>query len=173
MNIAKSAPSFVKIFFLRALTIFIAWKLLYCFILKPSHFPDEQLTKMIVVLTAKALSLFYNGVYFLGNNVFSDKGKAIGIGDACNGLEVMMLYCGFIFAMPTIKKNPLRKAFFIFSGILSICLINIVRCTALSWIHYSHPMYFPLYHKYVFNFIAYSIMISGWVLYCKDKRYVP
>lgn len=146
---------------------------MYFLILRPSHFPDEQLTKMIVVLTTKALSLFYNGVFYLGNNVFSDRGKAIGIGDPCNGLEVMMLYCGFIFAMPTIKKNVVRKSLFILGGIVSICFINVVRCAALSWIHYSFPMYFPLYHKYVFNFIAYSIMISGWVLYCKDKHYVP
>ncbi len=174
MSIAlNQLPKPVKVFLFRALCIFAGWELLYLLLLQPMNIPDGQLTQFIVFCTTKFLSLFYPGTYAIYHTVYTPQhGKAVRVEDACNGLELMVLYCGFIIAMPTIKKNIWRKLAYIAAGIAGIMILNVLRCAALVWIVYYHKELFTLSHKYIFNIVVYGAMIGTWIIYCKDRRYV-
>lgn len=169
----QQLPRPVKIFLLRAVCLFAGWELLYLLLLQPTNIPDGQLTHFIVSCTTWFLSHFYPGTYAVGHTVFTPQnGRAVRVEDACNGLELMVLYCGFIIAMPTIKKNIWRKLAYMASGIIGITILNVLRCAALVWIVYYHKDFFTLSHKYIFNIIVYGAMIGTWIIYCKDRRYV-
>jgi exosortase/archaeosortase family protein len=173
MSIAlKQVPRTVRVFLLRSLLLFIGWKLLYTLWLQPINIPDSQLTTFIVECTTKFLSLFYSGTYYVYHTIFTSLGRGIHIEDQCNGFEVMILYAGFIVAMPTIKKNLWRKAAYIAGGIVLIFVLNVLRCASLTWVIYNHRDLFSLAHKYIFNLVVYGAMASMWVIYCKDRRYV-
>ena len=168
----RNTPKTINAFFIRGLIIFVVWKLLYVFVLIPLRFPDEQLTRLFLFTTTKILSAFHPGSYFIGEQIFNADKKIIRIGYPCNGLEVMVLYSGFILAMPTIVKCHQRKAIFILCGIAGIVLLNIIRCASLSIIAFQYPQIFDFSHKYAFNIIAYGLMIYAWRLFCKNKKYV-
>jgi exosortase/archaeosortase family protein len=169
----KKIPQNVKVFFGRGLILLVAWKLLYLLLLEPLQFPDEPLTRLIVFSTTKTLSIFQPGVFFAGHEIFTYNGrKIIGILNPCNGLEVMVLYSGFIIAMPTLVKSFKRKLLFILAGITGIIILNIIRCTTLSLIAFQYPQIFEFSHKYLFNLLVYSSMILAWSYYCNNKKYV-
>lgn len=106
-NIWENVPVHVRAFLMRALIIFVLWKLIYHLLLFPIHFPDQQLTQ----LTAKSTGILYS--FFIkdplvvnreevkngtGKSVIFIQGRrAIGIADGCNGLELYVLYIGFLF----------------------------------------------------------------------------
>lgn len=173
MNAAlKQIPQSVRVFLLRSLLLFLGWKILYLFWLQPINIPDKQLTTFIVYCTTKFLSLFYSDTYYIYHTIFTNQGRGVHIEDHCNGLEVMVLYTGFIIAMPTIKKNIWRKLAYIAGGITAITLLNILRCASLTWIIYNHKELFVISHKYIFNLVVYGAMGAMWIIYCKDRRHV-
>jgi exosortase/archaeosortase family protein len=165
-------PQSVKTFLFRSVLLFAGWKLLYVLWLQPINIPDSQLTALIVSGSTKLLSLFYPAAYYIYHTIFTSAGKGVRVEDHCNGLEVMVLYAGFIIAMPTIKKNIWRKVAYLVGGVVVIFLLNIIRCASLTWIIYNHKDLFVISHKYVFSLVVYGAMAGMWVIYCKDRRYV-
>ncbi|MBZ0098204.1 MAG: archaeosortase/exosortase family protein, partial [Taibaiella sp.] len=104
-KIKKAIPENIRPFVIRAVILIIAWELLYNFILRPSGIPDDQLTRIVQVGAMKLLSLFYTDIGEDGNVIVLNGSKAVSIARQCNGLELIVLYLGFIFCLPSNAKR--------------------------------------------------------------------
>ena len=90
------------------------------------------------------------------------------IADGCNGLELIVLYIGFIICFPS---SILKKIIFILLGIGIIDLSNIIRCGGLVFLkrYYGYEL-FQFAHHYGFKITLYSIIFMMWVLFTKNKK---
>ena len=93
--------------------------------------------------------------------VFAGKGS-ICIGSGCSGLELFLLFFGFILLM---RGRLADKLWFVPLGFLGILILNIIRITALSAIYYHYPQYLDFNHKYTFVIIVYGAIFGLWVLW--------
>jgi len=93
--------------------------------------------------------------------VFAGYG-GICIGSGCSGLELFILFFGFILLMKGRLKD---KLWFVPLGFLAILVLNIIRIIALSAIYYHHPQYLDFNHKYTFVIIVYGAIFGLWVLW--------
>lgn len=93
--------------------------------------------------------------------VFAGSGS-ICIGDGCSGLELFILFFGFILLMRGRIKD---KLWFIPAGVLAILILNIIRIIVLSLIFYHTPEYLDFNHKYTFVIIVYGAIFGLWVLW--------
>jgi exosortase/archaeosortase family protein len=172
ISIFSNAPLPVKAFLKKALLIFIIWKLLYHLLLFPIRVPDKQLTD----LTAYSTMKLYNT--FLKNDVVSFKEetrkgtkissvsiagrKVINIADGCNGLELYVLYVGFLLCIPTTYR---RLVVFTLVGTISIYVANSFRCFGLAWLFLNNYSFADFAHHYVFKMIIYAMIFFAWVKY--------
>ncbi len=177
-NIWENVPVHVWAFLMRALIIFVLWKLIYHLLLFPIHFPDQQLTQ----LTAKSTGILYS--FFIkdplvvnreevkngtGKSVIFIQGRrAIGIADGCNGLELYVLYIGFLFCLPSTAK---RRVLFCLGGIIVIFILNNFRCFGLAWLYLNNYPIANFAHHYLFKMIIYGVIFWGWVLYSKKVAF--
>ncbi|MBU6158878.1 MAG: archaeosortase/exosortase family protein [Bacteroidetes bacterium] len=175
-------PPEVRTFLIRSVLLFIGWKALYILVLIPNQVPDAGLVRKLGSGTAVVL----NGIY--GTDEFhavhterprvygmdtvlatytmvkKSSRNILGIYQACNGLELMILYAGFIICFSGVWW---RKTIYIVSGIIALYIANVMRCAALGWIGIEYPKHFDFAHKYFFNLIIYSIAFLWWVFYVK------
>lgn len=176
----KNIPQAIKVFLIKALVLLVLWKILYVTVLIPKQFPDTYLVKSLGSGTAWILNQFYSdhfvslpttrwkaygndGVWATYTYVVHESGrKVLGIYQACNGLELMVLYTGFILCFPSART---RKTLFVFGGIIGIYIINLLRCAGLGWIVLEHPQHFMFAHKYFFNIIVYGFIFMMWVFF--------
>jgi exosortase/archaeosortase family protein len=177
----KQLPSEVKTFLWRAVALFIGWKLLYILVLIPNQVPDAWLVRQLGNGTAYSLNILYGTTEFSANHVTREKvyGKdtvlatfttvkkaatknVLGIYQACNGLELMVLYAGFIICF---SGSWIRKLIFIIAGVIGLYFINVLRCVFLGYIGLEYPQHFDIAHKYVFNLVVYAFTFFLWVLY--------
>ncbi len=93
--------------------------------------------------------------------VFAGAG-AICIGSGCSGLELFLLFFGFILLMRGRLKD---KLWFVPLGFLGILILNIIRIILLSVIYYHTPQYLEFNHKYTFVIIVYGAIFGLWVLW--------
>jgi exosortase/archaeosortase family protein len=169
-------PGTVRSFLLRAVGIFIGWQLLYQFVLVPARIPDIQLTNLTAVATAKSLSLFWNNVSFEYVTavtqrtavIFLDGKRLVGIADPCNGLDLFILYIGFLFCFPSSAK---RRLIFLLAGIPAIFVANIIRCVIMSWLNIYHRDWVDISHHYIFTTVMYLFIFYVWMLYAKKPSY--
>lgn len=177
---AKQLPEDVRRFLLRAVVLFAAWKILYLFILIPAEVPDAWLVKKLGEGTAYGLNAVYNTSTFTsaaiartkvyGNDLaivtysHVNRGgkKLIGIYQACNGLELMILYAGFILSF---SGRLQIKLLFIAGGIAALYFMNILRLVMLGYISIEYPLHFQFAHKYLFNMIVYAVTFFLWMGY--------
>ena len=96
--------------------------------------------------------------------VFAGYG-AICVGSGCSGLELFLLFFGFIFLMKGRLKD---KLWFVPLGFLGILVLNIMRIIALSVIYYHKPQYLDFNHKYTFVIIVYGAIFGLWVLWVNE-----
>ncbi|MBM3440404.1 MAG: hypothetical protein FJX94_06035 [Bacteroidetes bacterium] len=124
-------PPEVKTFLLRSFVLFVIWKSIYIFYLGYERILDKPLTNIVGAHTAWVLNAFsaekifssrelisireFEGQYQVAPVSLVEKSgkKLLGIADGCNGLELFILYIGFIIAMPAVLK---RKALFLIVG---------------------------------------------------------
>ena len=177
----RTLPPEVKTFLWRAVALFIGWKLLYILVLIPHQVPDAWLVEKLGEGTAKTLDVFYpelgiNAEHTTRHKIYgrdtvlatytmvnTSKGRNLmGIFQACNGLELMILYAGFIVCFSGPWK---RKLFFIIAGVFGLYCINVLRCAFLGYIAIEIPRYFAFAHKYVFNVVVYAFTFLLWVIY--------
>jgi exosortase/archaeosortase family protein len=175
-------PSEVRRFLIRALLLFIAWKTVYMMVLIPNQVPDAPLVRWLGNGTSVMMNMMYQTDSFyalhterekiygvdtvLATYTMVKKGKRniLGIYQACNGLELMILYAGFILCF----TGPwLRKLLYIVGGMFALYIANVVRCGFLGWIGIEYPRHFDFAHKYFFNLVIYSIAFILWVFYVK------
>jgi len=93
--------------------------------------------------------------------VFAGAGS-ICIGSGCSGLELFLLFLGFILLMRGRLKD---KLWFIPLGFLGISVLNIMRIIALSVIYFHTPQYLDFNHKYTFVIIVYGAIFGLWVIW--------
>ena len=165
----KQVPEPVRIFIVRALIVLIAWNVLYKFVLRPANVPDKQLTTITVYCTEAFLSLFYNNTGVILNDykplITIEGHKIIGVAPNCNGLELMVLYAGFIACFPTTRK---RMISYIVWGLLAIFVLNILRCSAIAWLNINYKHWVDFGHKIAFKLMMYSLIFYIWVKYTKN-----
>lgn len=165
----KQIPGPVKTFLTRAAIILISWNLAYGFLLKPANIPDEQLTDITVRATRIVMAAFYDNtgvipdpykpLITIGNH------KIIGVAPNCNGLELMVLYIGFILCFPTSKKRMFN---FLFFGLIAIFILNVLRCSAIAWLNINYKHWVDFGHKIAFKVMMYSLIFYIWVRYTKN-----
>ena len=175
-------PPDIKIFLLRAFIFFISWKGLYLFLWQTPRTIDDPLTQMVGKHSAWMLNLLNNTDGFYEKRVMTSimiegeriekpisqiylgDRKVVGIADGCNGLELFVLYLGFILAMPA---SIMRKAFFSVGGLLIIYLANILRCVGLAELLLHIDQYFEIAHHYIFKMVIYATIFFLWVWFSK------
>ena len=173
-------PGEVRRFLIRATLLFIGWKMLYILVLIPNQVPDAPLVRWLGDGTAVMMNMMYQTDSFyavhterekvygadtvLATYSMVKKGKRsiLGIYQACNGLELMILYAGFILCF---AGSWLRKLLYIVGGIFALYIANVIRCGFLGWIGIDYPKHFDFAHKYFFNLVIYSIAFILWVFY--------
>jgi len=88
----------------------------------------------------------------------------------CNGLPMIYLFSSFIL----VYAGPWKRKFgFIAFGVFTIHLLNIIRIIGLSYISIYSPDYFYFNHKYMFQIIVYSVILSFWlywILYGQEEK---
>ena len=186
INRWNNVPVTVKAFILKALMIFIIWKVIYLAFLLPTRLIDRPLTNSVGSVTACFLDVCTHSggytnrsvigkvatdtgptlmplqkVYFQGRDIVS-------IEDTCNALELFVLYAGFIICMPA--QNS-RKVLFIVGGIIAIYIVNVLRCAGVAYLIINDPKYADFAHHYVFTFIVYGFIIALWLIFSQKLEF--
>jgi exosortase/archaeosortase family protein len=179
-----SLPKDLRVFFTRVVILFFAWKTIYLLVLKPEHKLDTFLTQMVTKHTVAFLNLIKpTGAFHMQQELQDDPSdpdnlgsgkfavyyyerRIIGIADACNALEIMVLYAGLIACY---HAGIYRKIIFIAAGLIVIYLANVFRCAGLAWLNYSHAGWFDIAHKYLFKIFAYFIVCVLWFVFMFPK----
>jgi exosortase/archaeosortase family protein len=164
----KAIPKGVARFILKAVAVFIGWQLLYDLVLKPSGIPDKALTQIVLSGTVDMLSLFYSSVQQVGNSILVQGKPSINIEDACNGLELIALYLGYLIILPS---NWKKMAAYIILGIAGIYFLNIVRCSLLAYLFQHDVSTANFAHKYAFKLVVYAFVFWGWISYSKNLKH--
>ncbi len=94
--------------------------------------------------------------------MFPERGGGVCVGSGCSGLELFVLFFGFILLM---KGRLIDKLWFIPLGFLGILVLNIIRIISLAIIYYHKPEYLDFNHKYTFVIIVYGAIFGLWVLW--------
>lgn len=174
----SSIPKPVRSFLLRGLIIFVVWKTLYLGFLAYPRTLDRPLTLLVGdhsvwvlnqasrthAYTAKEMlhaTNFEGEIKIMPVSLIAKNGKkVVRIEDGCNGLELFLLYIGFILAMPAPWK---RKLLFIPLGIVVIHVVNVLRCVGLCVLIQSWKEHFDLAHHYIFKMVIYGVIFALWV----------
>uniref|UniRef100_UPI00406C646F hypothetical protein n=1 Tax=Mucilaginibacter sp. CSA2-8R TaxID=3141542 RepID=UPI00406C646F len=69
---------------------------------------------------------------------------------------------GFILCFPFKNKSTLT---YIGMGLAGIFLLNILRCTILSYLKFYEVTYFNIVHHYIFTMVVYSFICILWYKY--------
>jgi len=183
----KETPKAIRIFLFKGLLLLVVWKAVYVLYLGPSGVLDKPLTTLVGRQTTTVLNAFTSGTNYsnvlerfsaddepdqLGeplNAVIYCKGRQVlTVANACNGLELFVLYIGFLICMPA---SFLRILFFLVSGVLAIHILNVMRCAGLGWLSSYHPGLLNFAHHYLFKIILYSVILIFWLLFTKQNPF--
>ena len=184
INLLKNKiPLQVRLFLGKALLFFIVWKIVYGLFLSDSKILDHPLTThvgeaSVVVLnnlgdmsgftSTRKVSTFVDGGELLveeqASQIYHNDKLVLYIADVCNGLELMVLYIGFIVCMPS---RFWRKVLYIIIGVILIDLINILRCTGLIYLREYFHAYFEFAHHYLFKATVYATTFLMWMVYSR------
>jgi exosortase family protein XrtF len=168
-----SIPLVIRRFFLKAIVLFVVWKVLYHTLLLPSRFPDAPLTHITASVSAWAIRLFTSTPVavlqdvHMKDTLFINGHKVIGIADACNGLELYVLFIGYLICRTGTLKTRLQYGL---AGVAIIFVANIIRVAILSWLFAKQYAYTQFLHKYVFTFVLYGIIYLLWNSYNTKNR---
>ena len=175
-NLSK-IPHKIRVFLLKVFALFLFWKIAYGFFLGPSRIIDNYLTSKVGKDVVWVLKNGTKDAGFTSNETLKEdlfegqlrksyvtqikyKGvNLIHIADGCNGLELFILYAGFIVAIPSPIK---RKIIFAIFGVLLIHIVNILRCIGLVFIAINWRDQFEFAHHYLFKFTIYAIIFFLW-----------
>lgn len=178
-------PAPIKLFLGKALLFFIFWKVIYAFFLNTSSYSiDNMLTKHVGVSSVYVLNNLTTMSGFTtkeeiaydkidgevvetiqkNSEIYHNGHKILNIADACNGLELIILYIGFIVCMPS---KITRKILYIILGVIAIDLVNITRCVGLIYLREYFQLYFEFAHHYLFKIMVYTSIFLIWVLFSR------
>jgi exosortase/archaeosortase family protein len=169
------AVSFLK----KSIFLFVLWKTVYILFLIPNEMPDAWVVKKLGSSTAAMLNVFHGAdrfeakhtrrlktygkdqVWVTHSYVYqSGKRAVIGIYQACDGVELMVLTAGFIICF----SGPLAlKIKYVAAGTLGLFFLNVLRCSLLAMVNLNFPQHFQFAHKYLFNLFVYAFTFLLWV----------
>lgn len=174
-SLKNSIPSAIRLFLGKALLLFIAWKIIYSVFLYDSKLLDHPLTTHV----GEASTWFLNSLPFMTgfttardmasptqevSKIYHNDKLVLNIADACNGLELMVLYIGFIICMPS---KFWRKTLYVVLGIIILDSINILRCAGLIYLREYFQYYFRFAHHYLFKVVIYASTFAIWSFYSR------
>ena len=175
-NAIPASNKAMRSFFLKLIALVVIWECSYHFILEPARIPDQFLTDVITRGVTLCINLFFrvsphvtwaDYPSYSAAFILQDGKTLFLIADFCNGLDLIIIYLGFIILLPYAAS---RKIIFGVSGIVVITIADIIRCTLLYWIWKYHRSMFDFNHKYLFSILMYLLIFSGWVLFIKKGR---
>ena len=156
----------IAFFLIKDFLLYVIWFVSYDFFISPSGKIDHWLNNRVASDAATLLSIVgFHGSTVLGNAqviVLIDGVKMVGVGNPCNGLELFVLYAGFIICFP---GNIKSKLWFIPLGIIGIYLINTLRAAVLAVIQLKAPEHLDFNHHYTFTIIVYSFIFGLWMMW--------
>jgi len=176
-------PPQIRIFLLRGLVLFAIWKFVYLFFWAQPRTLDGPLTNTVGSQSVWILNQLYQTKGFKATPVVAvtrmegdyqiakvskidkDGKHLLNIADDCNGLELFILYIGFILSMPATIK---RKVIYLIGGVFIIHIVNLLRCVGLSALLMHWDRYFDLAHHYIFKIMVYSTIFVLWVRYSNN-----
>lgn len=153
-------------FIVLAVSLYIVWFVSYDFFIAPDQRIDTWLNKIVGTQSSVMLRLFgYESDTIPGINqtvVRINKTAMVGVGNPCNGLELFVLFAGFIICFSGKWKN---KLWFIPAGILVIHIANVTRSFALALNQHIDPQSLEFNHHYTFLIIVYAIIFGLWMIW--------
>lgn len=154
----------IAAFVIKAILLYIVWFISYDFFIAPSGKTDTYLNYRVGTDAGTFLNLIgFEGGAHPGNHqtVVTIHGKdMVGVGNPCNGLELFVLYAGFILCFPGNWKN---KWWYILVGCIIIHIVNVLRTASLAIIQYKAPEYLDFNHHYTFTIIVYTLIFLLWI----------
>ena len=151
-------------FIVKAVVLYIIWFLSYDYLIAPEGTIDRWLNKVVGVQSSLVLNMIgYESDTTPGINqtvVRINSTGMVGVGNPCNGLELFVLFTGFILCFP---GNSRSKLWFIPLGIVIIHIVNVFRSTALALIQFHDPASLDFNHHYTFTVIVYAIIFVLWM----------
>lgn len=162
-----SIPSGLKQFAIKAIILFVLWRVIYEFWLGPSAYLDSRLIELVLAGSKLMLQPFYNNLQSTGYNILFDGKVSITIAAACNGLELMVLYAGFLLCLPIEWKKLLK---YIILGFSLIIVLNMIRCAALAAMFHNHFVFADFMHHYLFKVAIYAVTFFLWTNYTKNSN---
>jgi exosortase/archaeosortase family protein len=101
------------------------------------------------------------------NVIYIEGSNGVRVINACLGWAIMALFVGFIIAYPGTKKSKLT---IIPLGILAIVFANMLRISLMAIISYIAYEQLDFYHRYIFNFILYAVVIGIWIYWIRKNK---
>ncbi|MBO6880789.1 archaeosortase/exosortase family protein [Winogradskyella sp.] len=181
-NLLQDIPKPIRLFLGKALLLFVVWKILYVGFLLDSKILDYPLTTHVGEASAELLNRFssmsgfesvrevktsiYEGELITEETsmIYHNNKPVLYIADVCNGLELIVLYIGFIVCMPS---SFFRKLLYIVLGAILLDVVNIGRCIGLIYLREYFEYYFDFAHKYLFKITIYAFTFLLWMLYAR------
>jgi len=172
-QISTEIPPGVKRFIIRGAILFAGWILLYNFLIGPYGLIDPLLTRCTGASTIWSMQYLYPGQHI--NVVYNARAALLSINnkevlyicDPCNGLDLYVMFTGFIVCVPMGAK---KMATYILIGLSSIFVLNVIRCVALAYLYYSHSGYTDIAHHYFFQLIVYAAIFILWERYFRSLK---
>lgn len=162
-KILNSQYKIVIVFVLKAVLLYVAWFVFNDFVIAKSGVND-WLNHRVAFDASVFLKLFgYTTAISPGDHQFLieiGSKPMVGVGNPCNGLELFVLFAGFVLCFPGGAK---QKLWFIPIGIIIIHIANFIRAASLALIQYYNPQYLEFNHHYTFVVIVYGIIFGLWI----------
>lgn len=181
-SLKNDIPLPIRLFLGKALLLFVIWKIVYIGFLFDSKYLDHALTTHIGESSSKIINNIGSMTGFFTKReltnypyeggiiereisaIYHNDKVVLFIANVCNGLELMVLYAGFIICMPASFWRKLR---YIVLGVIILDIINIVRCIGLIYLSEYYQIYFDFAHHYLFNTMVYTGTFIMWILFCR------
>lgn len=181
-SLKNDIPKPIRLFLGKAFLLFIIWKIVYNVFLYDSPYLDHPLTTNVADVSVYVLNnlgdmsgftsvretydyiLEGTPVEYESSAIYHHDNVILYIANVCNGLELMVLYVGFIICMPALFW---RKIKYIILGLVTLHLINIIRCVGLIYLREYYHQYFDFAHHYLFNAMVYTGTLLIWMLFSR------
>ena len=185
-SLKNEIPLPIRLFLGKALLFFVLWNVIYIGFLSDSKILDYPLTTHVGEASTEILNRFssmsgfkdvrserttiYEGEYITqeSSEIYHNGKSILHIADACNGLELLVLYIGFIVCMPS---RFWRKVKYIVLGVIFLDFINITRCIGLIYLREYYELYFNFAHHYLFKITIYGVTFLLWMLFARKIHF--
>ena len=178
-------PKQIRLFLGKAFLFFVVWKLIYNVFLYDAKYLDRALTAHVgnasvtLINSLGAMNGFVSKREMTDNDnlgilkdevsvIYHNDKVVLNIANVCNGLELMVLYIGFIICMPS---TFFRKLLYIILGLIVLDGINILRCVGLIYLREYYAIYFQFAHHYLFNAMVYTGTFIMWIMYSRKIQF--